>query len=326
MLNATAEKRGSNVRTTEGKTYFRVETETQWRCNDSLSACPEHRAVIVSRWHDATEGERFLTAPTLERHYTIEILLAETRVDCFKNGSQISAHAGGFGATQIAAPGEQIRCRFSRKMSAVHLFVPVQTVVSAYVDVRQRDCPEGFQLADPAFRADYKLGRLAAFFTELDADGGPFGGMYLEALTTAILARLLDTHATHSGVKSVSTGLQPWLLHRVIDFMEANLHTSLTLQEIATQTGLSRMHFAAQFRRSTGCSPHAFLLKRRLEKAKEMLVTDAIPLRDVALAVGFQSQAHFTTIFRKLMGTTPGRWRASNLSDLATPADVGRTR
>jgi AraC family transcriptional regulator len=286
-----------------------IETETQWRHSERLLANPGKRAVIVSRWQDVMEGEHCLAAEALDEHYTIEILLAESRVDCFKNGNQISALAGGFGATQIAGPGEKIKCRFTRKMRAIHLFVPARTVVEAYEEVEQRSCPRDFQLADPAFRVDHRLAGLASVVIDIDAEIGPFMVMYLDALTTAILARLLDAHTTCAGLGLGSTGLQPWLLRRVIHFMEENLHTPVTLQDIAAQTGLSRMHFAAQFRRSTGCSPHAFLLKRRLEKAKEMLAADSMPLREIAFAVGFQSQAHFTTIFRKLVGSTPGRWR-----------------
>src|ERR1700722_3658590 len=152
------------------RTNALVETETKWRHSGRLAACPEKRTVIVSRWQGMTEGEHCLTADALDKHYTIEILLAESRVDCFKNGSQISALAGGFGATQIAAPGENIQCRFTRKMRAIHLFVPARTVVDMYEAVEQRSCPKDFQLTDPAFRVDHKLARLASVGADVDTE------------------------------------------------------------------------------------------------------------------------------------------------------------
>jgi AraC-like DNA-binding protein len=69
------------------------------------------------------------------------------------------------------------------------------------------------------------------------------------------------------------------------------------------------MHFAAQFRAATGIRPHEFVLRRRIERAQDMLRDSALPLAQVALDVGFQTQAHFTTVFRDHVQETPGRWR-----------------
>jgi AraC-like DNA-binding protein len=68
------------------------------------------------------------------------------------------------------------------------------------------------------------------------------------------------------------------------------------------------MHFAAQFRAATGLRPHEYLLRRRIERAQELLRREPISLSDVALSVGFQTQAHFTTVFKRFVGRTPHRW------------------
>ena len=70
--------------------------------------------------------------------------------------------------------------------------------------------------------------------------------------------------------------------------------------------------FAAQFRAATGHRPHEYLLFRRTERAKELLRT-AMPIVEVALTVGFQAQSHFTTVFRRLTGDTPARWRRAHM-------------
>jgi AraC-like DNA-binding protein len=69
------------------------------------------------------------------------------------------------------------------------------------------------------------------------------------------------------------------------------------------------MHFAAQFKATTGTRPHNYVLRRRIERAQELLRSSHMPLVEIALEVGFQTQAHFTTIFRQLVCETPGRWR-----------------
>jgi AraC-like DNA-binding protein len=69
------------------------------------------------------------------------------------------------------------------------------------------------------------------------------------------------------------------------------------------------MHFAAQFKAATGIRPHEYLLRRRIERAKELLAGSHTPLVEIALEVGFKTQAHFTTVFARIVGETPNAWR-----------------
>ena len=71
------------------------------------------------------------------------------------------------------------------------------------------------------------------------------------------------------------------------------------------------MHFAAQFRAATGLPPHEYLLRRRVERAQEMLVEGATSLVEIALSVGFQNQSHFTSVFKRFVGQPPRAWRLS---------------
>lgn len=106
--------------------------------------------------------------------------------------------------------------------------------------------------------------------------------------------------------------LPTWRLKRTLAYIEANLGETVSLADLAGAAGLTRMHFAAQFRVATGLRPHEFLLRRRIERAQELLAEPSETLVDVALAVGFQTQAHFTTVFKRFVGETPHRWRRAN--------------
>jgi AraC family transcriptional regulator len=105
------------------------------------------------------------------------------------------------------------------------------------------------------------------------------------------------------------TPLQKWRMKRVTDYVDAYLSRRITLADMAAAAGLTRMHFAAQFRAATGMRPHDFVLQRRIERAQELLRNPELALVDVALSVGFQTQAHFTTVFKRFAGGTPHRWR-----------------
>jgi AraC-like DNA-binding protein len=105
------------------------------------------------------------------------------------------------------------------------------------------------------------------------------------------------------------TPLQKWRMKRVVDHIDAHLSRRIALADMAAAAGLTRMHFAAQFRAATGMRPHDFLLQRRIDRAQQMLRNPELALVDVALSVGFQTQAHFSTVFKRLVRETPHRWR-----------------
>ena len=104
-------------------------------------------------------------------------------------------------------------------------------------------------------------------------------------------------------------GLSPDRLRRVLDHIEGHLSDGIRLTQLAEVARLSSAHFSAQFRRSTGLPPHRYLLQWRIKRAKELLAADGMSLAEISYALGFPSQAHFTTTFRKLVGTTPGAYR-----------------
>lgn len=110
------------------------------------------------------------------------------------------------------------------------------------------------------------------------------------------------------------SGLVAWRLKRVLSFMEEHYGEPVTLAEMARVAGLSRMHFAAQFRISTGAKPHEYLLRLRVERAQKLMIESDEPLAQVAFSVGFQTQAHFTTVFRRFASTTPHRWRSERMA------------
>jgi AraC-like DNA-binding protein len=108
--------------------------------------------------------------------------------------------------------------------------------------------------------------------------------------------------------------LAKWRLRQVFDFVASNLARTILIDDMAAAAGLSRSQFAAQFRLSTGCTPHEYILLQRVEAAKQMLLDPSISLIEIALAVGFQNQAHFSTVFKQFVNETPGRWRKHTAS------------
>ena len=289
--------------------------ETSWRTSEALKLPHADNHITIAYWQDKAQHERKYCAPILHTHYTIEVLLRSAVIDCFSNGRQVSRGTANFGGTQIASPGEKIESTFRRPVEAIHIFVPRSIVATTYADLQKSACPPEYQLADPAFAADSVMGKLAEILVEANAQKSPFASLLSNSLAMAALARAMAFQQGHPG-RGVSKGLAPWRLKRTIAYIEEMVGEHITLDDLAEHAGLSRMHFAAQFKRATGLSPHAFLQEKRLELAKTLLAEGELPLVQIAFAVGFGSQAHFTAVFHKAVGTTPGRWRQQSASPI----------
>jgi len=186
---------------------------------------------------------------------------------------------------------------------------------------------EGERVSAPGEYSDPVMRRLSDALAATEAAQGTHSAILADALRLAILTRKFSRQTDGSraesgsvaGVGEECTGrparsLQKWRLKRVMQYVDDNLSAKITLHGLAAVAGLSRMHFAAQFRVAVGMRPHEYLLKRRIERAEELLRQGDIPLVDVALTVGFQTQAHFTTVFKRFTGDTPHQWRSAYLA------------
>jgi AraC family transcriptional regulator len=146
----------------------------------------------------------------------------------------------------------------------------------------------------------------------LDAKAGhPAGALYGETLATALAVYLIRTQ----GVATVASptlrgGLPRHRLSRVREHIEANLSRELRLAELAAVASVSAHYFCELFRQSTGLSPHQFVLRRRIARAKEMLTASEASVAEISLATGFVDPSHFAKAFRKIAGEAPREYRA----------------
>ena len=135
--------------------------------------------------------------------------------------------------------------------------------------------------------------------------------LYAESMALMLAARILSDRSQRAASRR-GTGVAPlpkWRLKKVADFVEAHLAEAITLADLARTAGLTPMYFAAQFRAAKQMRLHDYILSRRVERAQNRLADTPDRLVDIALDVGFQTQAHFTTVFKRFAGTTPHRWR-----------------
>ena len=137
---------------------------------------------------------------------------------------------------------------------------------------------------------------------------------YVESQLMRLAVLLLHYHSTASQADRTLPpgGLTRHQARRVLDYIESNLGGQLTLTELARIADLSLHHFARMFKRTIGVAPYRYVLERRVERAKWMLRTARASLVDISLAVGFDSQSHFTSAFGRMVGATPTEFQGSS--------------
>lgn len=155
---------------------------------------------------------------------------------------------------------------------------------------------------DLDFRDDALAGVVRAMVREV-AEDCPHGALYAESLSTSVVLRLQRTHGRARRERGMLTAAQ---LRRVDDLIAEATAGGPTLAALAAAAGYSRAHFVRLFSRTTGTSPHRYVLLRRLEQARQLIVTSTLPLAEVASATGFSSQSHLNSAFVRVYRCTPG--------------------
>jgi AraC family transcriptional regulator len=171
------------------------------------------------------------------------------------------------------------------------------------------------ELVDPQLRA-------LAMVVDVERTAGfPGGRLFLDSVEQALAISLVVGRAVRDrSVRTYRGGLGRARLRRVDELVHARLEDELTLSELAESVGLSTAHFSAMFRQSTGETPHQFVMRKRIERAKAMLRAAEVRVLDVAVACGFKTQQHFARVFRWKCGSSPTEYRRQVLDYETAPA------
>jgi len=173
------------------------------------------------------------------------------------------------------------------------------------------------KFADPRLSA-----MVAAVHAEMVA-GFPSGRLFLDSVEQAMAITLVNGHAVrHRPVQLYRGGLGSARLRRIKELVHAKMEDDLSLEDMAQSVGLSTAHFARMFRKSTGETPHQFVLRQRLERAKAMLRAPDARVLDVAVACGFKTQQHFAQAFRDLWGASPTEYRQDLVASESWASDT----
>ncbi|HEX7317313.1 MAG TPA: AraC family transcriptional regulator [Pyrinomonadaceae bacterium] len=217
------------------------------------------------------------------------------------------ARAQARGGVCLIPSGEPFATRVGSDSEALGIYLDPALIERA---ARDADPAGRFEVVARSNPRDPLVSRVGlALLAEMDSEA-PGARLYAESLANVLAVHVLRNYTATGAAPSVfKGGLSGRRLSRVLSYIEENHEQDLTLEDLAGEVAMSTFHFAREFKRATGTTPHQHLIKLRVERAKALLAESQLPLAEVGLRTGFSHQSHFTRLFRRLTGTTPQTYR-----------------
>jgi AraC-like DNA-binding protein len=217
---------------------------------------------------------------------------------------------GGEGPASIAlAHGASRRTYVALRESLVtHFYLSRRFLTSVMAQTNERLVRDP---ADRIFAIDTRLAKAARDYAAraFDESDPPTP---LEMNARSILLAIDILREDKASNENKISRLNKLKSHRIIDMIDENLGSRLSLGDLSAELGYSTSHFLLLFKNTFGVTPHRFLLAKRIDRAKELIKRGSIPLSQIALECGFASQQHFSTLFRRATGVTPSAFRITS--------------
>jgi len=257
--------------------------------------CRLHGGESIERWHT-----RHHIVILLEGSFTSTMESATGRR---RTGWRSSSQ----GHTPIIPAGQRYSACWEEGLEdlSIHMDPALLARAAAEAGVSEKvELVEACSVSDPVIR---QIGM--ALKAEVESEG-PAGRLYAESLGNVLAVHLLRRY-TQDGdrLRTALGGLSGRKLNQATEFIQENIERDLGITEIADAVDLSPFHFARSFKQATGVSPHQYLIKSRIKRAKALLAESELPIVEVGFKAGFKKQSHFTTLFRKLTDLTPKAYR-----------------
>lgn len=211
-------------------------------------------------------------------------------------------HAGGLAITNLE---EEWKCHH---LSAFDNF----RIQLSHDDLREfaarHGAGRGFVLRNPAGVIDRTMQSLVSAIAPALQSEATFSRLFVAHIMSAMMAHLIATYGRDVGRGAKAPVLTPAQQRRVLDYMRHHVATNISVEEIAAHCGISAGHFTKAFHESVGLTPHQWILRTRVDMAKELLRKN-VHIAAVASNCGFADQSHFSRVFKKFTGYSPARWR-----------------
>jgi AraC family transcriptional regulator len=249
------------------------------------------RSVLAQTYADPLRVESFTTAPS--RELLVVLVTRGSYVIESRRGSAWHKATYRPGSVGVTAPGNTSRLRWhaidAKPLRSLHLYLGTDLVRAG------ETLPDELSLEDPFGTA------AAVALGQALRDRAP-------AIYADSLAQALTAHLVHRRVeRPMAFGSRE--LHRVTEYMRAHLDADLALDTLAAEANISKFHFVRMFTRTTGLTPHRYLIRLRMQAGAEQLRTTGYTVQRIALTCGYRSPGQFAAAFKREYGLSPQQYR-----------------
>ncbi|MEE2917186.1 MAG: AraC family transcriptional regulator [Pseudomonadota bacterium] len=206
------------------------------------------------------------------------------------------------GCATIVPAGVATGWRIDGELDVVTVSIPVE-------QLQRQQAAEQFGAMRFAFADPLAIALTRQILAELYAPQTVESAAYVDTLLTALRAHTLRGASPETGMAIPNADTSSYRIHLIMNEILAHPERGHTLEALAQQAGLTPSHFCRVFRKSTGTTPHQYVMKARLDRAQEVVGGSDLSIAAIADGGGFASQSQFTRAFRQYAGQTPSGWR-----------------
>lgn len=261
--------------------------------------------ALMRWWRDV---EPVIAQPALDHHYLTMHLGGAKRIERRGEGRTEIVDIE-TGALSLVPAGSVFQWSTSGPIEFAHLYLAPQAIQRLSAEEFDRDAAasgleDRLGVRDPLLQA--------LFLTMLEESTALSAGsrLYLDTLLHSLMLRLLRNYAdAPSAPLRARHSLAPMRLRRVLDYIEAHMADDIALADLAAVATSSPFHFSRAFATVTGMPPYAYLMHRRIERAKSLLTGGSEPVATIAAQCGFHSSGQFSRMFKRATGISPIRYR-----------------
>jgi AraC family transcriptional regulator len=197
------------------------------------------------------------------------------------------------------------RCTTDHYEFILILIEPAKMISSAPPIPNRITFAESYHIKDPNLEYIFRL-----LLSEIQA-GNQNGKLFLENIVSILASHFVKNYSKEQSPELVEnvSGFTSEELEKALYYIDKNMSESYKIENLAEEFGISKFNFIKKFKSSTNVTPHQFIIRKKLERSKNLLKEDSLSLADIAYMLNFSDQSHFTNSFKKMYGMTPREFR-----------------
>ncbi len=270
---------------------------------------------VLIRSVESTPDPNRITCVPCSDSFSIIVQLRDFSSHRLWSGNKL-VYDGGHakGTMSLAYLGEEIRCQHRSSYDNVRFLLPHASIKNFLYEEGRRASSDTARIIGADDPTVYHLTMaLLPSFSQRGAEVGD--KLFIEQIMLALLMHIQGYFSLSPARSHVGKGLALWQLQRAKEVIAGHLAEGVTVARLAEECGLSRGYFTKAFKRSTGFSPHEWLMHLRIDKAKELMLKTDEKLSQISVFCGFVDQSHFSRVFHRQTGVSPFAWRRNRRQD-----------